>query len=329
MLNQSSTVFNATGLRLPKNLPILEKCGRVKTRLHYRGLNTSGEMAEYEVAKTVASIVSQGFTFANVPYAFFQPVGEQDGFQVFQAECGEARIPINDYRRLLSVSKRTTRGRQKNLNPQTNKGIIDMSTIDLSSTSGLGLSREQIVRICLFVMHQVGSLDNLLTDEQRQTAIRKFIDLNGLTLWIDDLAIVFRYEEGRLMLCPDPDTPTMIARFPRVAELARRFKIKTEFAPIDVTNSDPLLLKIFDNHLLTRSYAMSYNVLRKDGRASFQGITGTCTGDTLGRLVFRPDENGFNSPFYQHSVPELGQWDELTLETNAEFQSVNGVLVIA
>jgi hypothetical protein len=113
MLNQSSTVFNATGLHLPQNLPILEKCGRVKTRLHYRGLNANGEMAEYEVAKSVASVVSQGFTFANVPYAFFQPVGEQDGFQVFRAECGEARIPINDYRRLLSVSKRTSRIRKQ------------------------------------------------------------------------------------------------------------------------------------------------------------------------------------------------------------------------
>ena len=53
-------------------------------------------MSEYEVAKSVASVVSQ-----------------QDGFQVFRAECGEARIPINDYRRLLSVSKRTSRIRKQ------------------------------------------------------------------------------------------------------------------------------------------------------------------------------------------------------------------------
>ncbi len=331
MLNQSSVSINPTALYLPQNLPILPKCGRVKTRLHYQGLNTRGEMDEYEVAQTIASIVSEGFTFANAPYAFFQPVGEQDGFQVFRAVCGEAKIPVSDYHRLLSVGKRTTQGRQKTSSPKGKKNVnvFDPNKIDLPSTSQLGLTREQIVRVCLFSMHQVGNLDNLLTDEQRQVAAERFIGLDGTTLWIDDLAVIFRYEDGRLMLHPDPATPEQIDRFPRVAELARRFNLRTDFTPIDITNNDSFILKLFDDLILTRIYSINYNVVQKNGRAMFQGITGTCTGDSFGRLVFRPDSNGFSSSAYQQTISEMGEWDEWTFETDVDLHSKNGVLFIA
>ena len=112
MLNQSASVFNSSSLYLPKGLPILPKCGRVNTHVRYKGLNTQGEFTEYEVKRGVASIVAQGFiTFANAPYAFYQPTEEQDGWQVFRAECGQAMIPIAEYKRLLSIGSRTSRGR--------------------------------------------------------------------------------------------------------------------------------------------------------------------------------------------------------------------------
>ena len=197
MLNQLSSVFNPASLYLPQNLPVLQKCGRVNTSLSYRGLNTQGEFTEYEVKRAVASVVAQGFTFANVPYAFFQPVGEENGWQVFRSECGETRIPVSDYRRLLVVSKRTTYGKKP-----ANGGIMKQ-----------------------------------------------------------------------------PNTP----------------------------------------HVVQRQSGLP---------AIFQGVTGLYQYDLFSRLVFWPDEAGFNSTAYEHTTAELGQWDEWTFEVHVHVYQDGDVLVI-
>ena len=111
MVSQNVGTINTSDLYLPTGLPILQKCGRVNTPIKYTGLDTQGELTAYEVRRGVASIVAQGFTFAQCPYAFFQPVGEADGWQVFRAECGEAMIPVAEYNRLMNISSRTGRGR--------------------------------------------------------------------------------------------------------------------------------------------------------------------------------------------------------------------------
>lgn len=244
MLNQLPSVFNPSSLYLPQNLPILQKCGRVNTSLCYRGLNTQGEFTEYEVKRAVASVVAQGFTFANVPYAFFQPVGEENGWQVFRAECGEARIPVSDYRRLLSISKRTgaisrNGSVQSNANHFTKEESMNQS--NECPPTVLTVSPEQEDRIRAFILHKADDLNGLLTNEQRQTAAA-FLD--GKQTWYKNLAGIYRLENGRLMLYPDPEHAEKMRRYPRLRFLANKFRMTADFEPVDVTEDDESLSEL-------------------------------------------------------------------------------------
>ncbi len=97
-------------LSVPDRLPILEKRGRVNNvPMRYAGLSQDGQPTEYTVNRTVASVLTNGkFAFANAPYAYYTPTEVRDGWQVFEAPCGEASIPLAEYNRLLSVNRRTT-----------------------------------------------------------------------------------------------------------------------------------------------------------------------------------------------------------------------------
>ncbi len=253
MLNQSASVFNSSSLYLPKGLPILQKCGRVNTHVKYTGLDTQGEFTSYEVKRGVASIVAQGVTFAQCPYAFFQPVGEQDGWQLFQAECGEAMIPVNDYHRLLSVSKRTANGKKIN-NQSSDRGNRPqkegtMSHRKITWPTALNLSPDQISRVRSFMLNQTDSIAGLLTDEQKRAAAAI---LDGMDLWVDNLAGVFRsLEDGRIMLFPDPSHREKISQWPRLRFLADRGRITANFEPVDMTNDDWKLIRTLEpTHLI-------------------------------------------------------------------------------
>lgn len=119
--------------------PIYPKAGKINgVQMRYCGYGMDGQPTQYEVSKTVASVLDAPdlrFSFANapsVPYCFSRT---SDGWVLFVGECGEVAIPQAQYERLMQVHNRTVRGRGR-----TGRGNPSSNSLFNRLDAGKGVS---------------------------------------------------------------------------------------------------------------------------------------------------------------------------------------------